>query len=214
VEFANAAAERLYGYGPGELTGLPLVESWAEGAPSGDEEHADDVLHYRDANSDLRPREHTAKRKDGTEFPVEIKASRYLAAGGAKLIAVVRDVSVRRANDLALRRNRENLARSQRMAALGSFDRDLETGELSCSEEFLRIWGLPLEVTRPSLAMLVERVHPQDRENFIATRVAILSGKTGPQARSLPRLQGRFRARRSADPVFRHRPGHYRAQAQ
>jgi PAS domain S-box-containing protein len=182
VEFANAAAERLYGYGPGELTGLPLVESWAEGAPSGDEEHADDVLHYHDANSDLRPREHTAKRKDGTEFPVEIKASRYLAAGGAKLIAVVRDVSVRRANDLALRRNRENLARSQRMAALGSFDRDLETGELSCSEEFLRIWGLPLEVTRPSLAMLVERVHPQDRENFIATRVAILSGKTGPQA--------------------------------
>ncbi|HWE73168.1 MAG TPA: PAS domain-containing protein [Stellaceae bacterium] len=181
IEFANPAAERMHGYAPGEMNGLPLAAIMSDDVKAADEEAAGRVLNIGEEGV-VRVLQRNARRKDGTPLPVEISTCRYRAADGWKLISVVRDVSIREANDLALHRSRENLARAQRLAALGSFDRDLHNGILDCSDEFLRIWGFDPGVTHPTLPMLMERVLPQDREAFIASRVSVLSGKTMPTA--------------------------------
>jgi PAS domain S-box-containing protein len=182
IEFANPAAERIHGYGPGEMNGLPLTEIMAPAAKAEDEQNARRTLFADAPDAAVRTLHRVARRKDGSELPVEITACRYLGADGAKLISVIRDVTVRRATDLALRRSRENLARAQSMAALGSFERDLATGVMECSDEFLRMWGFEMGSGQPSLPALIERVHPQDREGFVASRVAVLSAQPMPNS--------------------------------
>ena len=179
IEFANPVAERIHGYAPGEMNGLPLTAIMSEDVKAQDEEAARRVV-AGDDEGPIRVLQRVARRKDGSLLPIEISTCRYRASDGWKLISVIRDVTLRRESDLALRRSRENLARAQRLAALGSFERDLHSGVLECSEEFLRMWGFDPEVTHPTLPMLMERVAPQDRESFIAARVAVLSGKTMP----------------------------------
>jgi PAS domain S-box-containing protein len=182
IEFANPAAERIYGYGPGEMNGLPLTEIMAPAGKSEDEQQARRTLFSDGADATARVMQRNSKRKDGNELPVEITVRRYVDADGAKLISMIRDVTVRRATDVALRRSRENLARAQSMAALGSFERDLATGVMECSDEFLRMWGFELGSGQPSLPALVACVHPQDREGFVASRVAVLSGQPMPDS--------------------------------
>jgi PAS domain S-box-containing protein len=181
VEFANPAAERIHGYEPGEMTGLPLSAIMADDVKEQDEKAAQ--LAVSEGEEGLtRVFRRQDRRKDGSFVLVEISTCRYRATDGWKLISVIRDVSAREANDLALRRSRENLARAQRLAALGSFDRDLHNGVLECSDEFLRIWGIDPAVQHPTLPMLMERVVPQDREAFVSSRVAVLSGNNMPTA--------------------------------
>jgi PAS domain S-box-containing protein len=179
IEFANPAAERIHGYAPGEMNGLPLSAIMARDAKAQDEESAYRVVKGGD-EATIRVLQRTATRRDGSTLPIEISSRRYRAADGWKLVSVIRDVTIREANDLALRRSRESLARAQRMAGLGSFDRDLHTDLIDCSDEFLRIWGFEAGQAQPTLAMLAERVHPQDRDAFIAARVAVLAGKPMP----------------------------------
>jgi PAS domain S-box-containing protein len=179
IEFANPVAERIFGYAPGEMNGLPLATVMSEDMKAQDQESARQVVEG-DEEGTVRILHRNARRKDGSTLPVEISTCRYRAPEGGKLISVIRDVTVRAENDRALRRSRENLARAQRLALLGSFERDLHSGVLECSEQFLRMWGFDPEVTHPTLPMLMERVAPQDREAFIAARVAVLSGKTMP----------------------------------
>jgi diguanylate cyclase (GGDEF)-like protein/PAS domain S-box-containing protein len=66
------------------------------------------------------------------------------------------------ANVAELRRSRERLAAAQRLARMGSWRLDLETGELQISQEFLDLYGLERE-TRVPRERMWERVHPDDR---------------------------------------------------
>ncbi|HLI21830.1 MAG TPA: PAS domain-containing protein [Stellaceae bacterium] len=176
IEFANPVAERIHGYGPGEMNGLRLTDFMEDEGKRAGEESAQSILAAADAVPSMQVLQRVAQRKDGSRFPIEVTTCPYRASDGRKLISVLRDVTVRQANDVALQRNRESLARSQRMAALGSFDRDLRTGALECSDEFLRIWGIDGAVGLPSLEILVDRVHPDDRAEFVAGRSAVLAG--------------------------------------
>ncbi|HXR86023.1 MAG TPA: PAS domain-containing protein [Stellaceae bacterium] len=179
IEFANPVAERIFGYAPGEMNGMPLAALMSDDVKAQDEESARNIVAGGEEGT-VRILHRDGRRKDGSTLPVEISTCRYRAPDGSKLISVMRDVTIRAENDRALRRSRENLARAQRLALLGSFERDLHSGVLECSEQFLRMWGFDPAVTHPTLPMLMERVAPQDREAFIAARVAVLSGKTMP----------------------------------
>ncbi|HVA14101.1 MAG TPA: PAS domain-containing protein [Stellaceae bacterium] len=175
IEFANPAAEAVYGYGRGEMNGLALTAITVHSDKDNDIEALRLALAGEGRDFGMRVRQRTAKSKTGAEFPVEITSRFYCASNGSKLISVIRDMTAREANDLALRRSRENLARAQSLVALGSFDRDLTTGSVDCSDEFLRIWGLDPS-RQPSPAELIDRVHPEDRAKFIESRDAVLQG--------------------------------------
>ncbi len=175
VNFANAAAEALYGYDPGEMTGLPLGRFMAPATRSTDEQNIARALTDVTLRSDIQGLERVALRKDGTELPVEISASPFDSTEGRMLVAVVRDVRARQARDRALTRSRENLARAQRVASVGSFERDLVSGEVEWSEEYLRIWGVAEQPAQDSFGLLMRLVHPEDRRKFVEAREAILA---------------------------------------
>jgi PAS domain S-box-containing protein len=77
--------------------------------------------------------------------------------------------SLRRARDdlratvAELRRSETYLAEAQRISNTGSFGWKIGTGEIFWSKETYRIMGFA-ETVRPTIGLLLQRVHPDDRE--------------------------------------------------
>ena len=62
-------------------------------------------------------------------------------------------------------RNSENrLASAQRIARLGNWDRDLQSGEMRWSDELFRLFEVEPEKFNPTAEQLVEKIHPEDRD--------------------------------------------------
>src|SRR5689334_1887490 len=92
----NTEAERMFSYTRDELLGKPIELLIPEHVRARHRHHlasytAEPRLRPMGSNLDLRGR-----RKDGSEFPVEISLSPFAAARGLLVIAGIRDVTDRR----------------------------------------------------------------------------------------------------------------------
>ncbi|HME03847.1 MAG TPA: PAS domain S-box protein, partial [Solirubrobacteraceae bacterium] len=100
IKLVNRRTEELFGYEPGELIDRE-VELLVPGRL-----RAEHLAHRGGYVAEPRRREMGAglelygRRKDGSEFPVEISLSPMQADGDLLVIAIVRDVSERRAAEL------------------------------------------------------------------------------------------------------------------
>jgi PAS domain S-box-containing protein len=154
VEYTNVGGQRrFYAHAGGVDTGFIAVAAW-------------------DATVALSTWRRTATMiAGGTLAAVIVITGLFLSA--------IREVRRRQARDSALRQSQEDLARAQRIANLGSFSRNLVTGQVEWSEEFLKIWG-PKEGAHDLTAdFLGQFVHPEDRAKFISVRDIPLADRTG-----------------------------------
>ena len=81
-----------------------------------------------------------------------------------RILSLAVETTERKRQEDRLRSSEARLARAQKMANLGSWELDLETGELQVSEDACRILGMPPEARCTSLEDLLSLVHPEDRE--------------------------------------------------
>ena len=73
------------------------------------------------------------------------------------------DITERKELEEKARRNRERLERSQEIAKVGSWEIDLENGDLSWSDETYRIFEVPIGKSI-SYDEFLEFIHPEDRD--------------------------------------------------
>ncbi|HTD56985.1 MAG TPA: PAS domain S-box protein, partial [Silvibacterium sp.] len=108
IQEANQQAERMFGYPRAELAGQSVDLLIPERLRSAHVHHRE---HYQ-SEPRLRPMgaglELFARRKDGTEFPVDIMLS-PVDTGERLVLAVVRDITVRKEMEEALRLSEERL---------------------------------------------------------------------------------------------------------
>ncbi len=83
----------------------------------------------------------------------------------------------------ALRESERRLAEAERVAHIGYWDRDLDSGRIEMSDESYRIFGLPPEERYRDLATWQERwlelIHPDEREKVFQSYLVARSG--GPR---------------------------------
>jgi diguanylate cyclase (GGDEF)-like protein/PAS domain S-box-containing protein len=102
IQLVNAQAERLFGYAREELLGQPVEALLPERL------RADHVAHRNGFAADPRTRsmgagsELLGRRRDGSEFPVDITLAPLNTERGTFLAAAVRDVTDRRRAEMAL----------------------------------------------------------------------------------------------------------------
>jgi PAS domain S-box-containing protein len=163
----NRALCEIVGYTADELTGLTFQA----------------ITHPEDLDTDLAlaarltrgeiPRYQLGKRyirKDGTIVDVMLSGSVVRGRDGAPLhyVAQIEDVSDRKRAEAALRRSEEALSRAQRVAHLGSWERDLRTGEVHRSAEVYAIYGIEPGPAWSAPNAFARLLHPEDRERVLA----------------------------------------------
>jgi PAS domain S-box-containing protein len=150
---------------------------------------------------------------DGREVAVSQVILTHKAPDGtvAFLSTIARDITDRKRAEDVLRRSEMFLARSQRMAHLGSWSLEPETGTLTWSEELYRIYGVSPGVFAPTVDALMALVHSDDRSAMQAWNSALLSGqKPGPLEFRAVRPDGTVRVIRGAGDVLRDSAGNKR----
>jgi two-component system, cell cycle sensor histidine kinase and response regulator CckA len=172
LAFANPAAERMLGYGPGGLAGKDGHATWhhtrGDGRPYPKEECP--VLAVL---RDRQPRQSSDEvfwRKDGSCFPVEVQSSPIMEKNrvvGA--VVTFRDITQRKQNEAARRRAEEKYRAIFENAMEGLFQTTPDGRFLSANPAIARMLGYssPAELmSAPGDAVARTHVNPQRRHEF------------------------------------------------
>jgi PAS domain S-box-containing protein len=125
ILLVNAHIEELFGYARDELIGKDievLVPVRFAKAHPGDRAH---FFAFPEARAMGAGRELFARRKDGSEFPVEIGLNPIQTPRGLVVLANVVDISARLAAEEVARRNREQVELLSRVSLLGEMTASL-----------------------------------------------------------------------------------------
>ncbi|MBB4196733.1 diguanylate cyclase (GGDEF)-like protein/PAS domain S-box-containing protein [Rhodoblastus sphagnicola] len=115
----------------------------------------------------------------------------------ARCIAVLQDISETVEITERLRESEQLLRLGQQVARIGSFTRDLPTGEITCSAELRAIFGHASDESTLSTQGWLDLVHPDDRARIVAaTRDAV--------ARRAPDIAFSYRINRKDDGDLRY----------
>lgn len=160
--YVNSAFERVTGYSREEVIGRNA--RFLQGSET-DQPGLDEI---RAALREGRVGETLVRnyRKDGSLYWNDLRIAPVHDEQGRlnHFIGISDDVTERREAGDALRRSEERLRRSQLYANIGTWDWNIQTGELICSERIVTLFGYSENKQGTSYKNYFNNVHPDDQQ--------------------------------------------------
>jgi PAS domain S-box-containing protein len=153
-------AEEL-GYAVSELVGHPVQAVFYESDRTAAEGHLADCFAKLGQSMGWELRK---VRKDGSVLWVRERAKAVTRANGPIVLIACEDITARKHAQDELQRREVYLAQAQILSHTGSFGWNLVTGEILWSEETFQIFGYKPAIAKPTVEMILQRVHPDDVE--------------------------------------------------
>jgi len=163
VNSFNRSAERIFGYSAEEMIGRNVNLLMPEPYRG---RHDDYLAAYcRTGHKKVIGigREVQGQRKDGEIFPMDLSVTEMQVGRLRLFVGLVRDISSSRQVEEELRTSQANFAQAQQMAHIGNWSWDLATDSLKWSDEAYRIFGHDPQAFVPTLEILRQAVHGDDR---------------------------------------------------
>lgn len=179
VESFNAAAERLFGYQAEEVIGQNIQMLMPEPYRS---EHDGYLRHYL-ATGEARVigtpgREVTARRKDGSTFPIDLSVSAFRLTDGRHFAGIIRDITARKEIEIRLKesRQRARLVIERALDAIITIDDQGKITEWNDQAE--QVFGWPRNVAIGQL--MAEMIIPPEQlsAHYAGMRRFLKEGKT------------------------------------
>jgi PAS domain S-box-containing protein len=164
-----------------------------------------DVMARRQATQYEEITRHAGGERIGLvmKFPVLNAAGGLSGVGG-----IDTDITDLKLAERAAQESRTLLAEAQKIAGLGSWEWDPQSGRVTWSDELYGIYGLSPEGFTPSFEAYLERVHPEDRQHSGAMVArALMDGRPFTLQERIVRPGGEVRYVRSHGEVLRNARG-------
>lgn len=162
--FANPAYAKILGYdSPAEILALesvmPLIAPYEQERLLG--YHA---VRVKGESAPIRY-EYDAVCKDGSIVTLHQLVTMISWDGKPAVMGAIVDITERKRTEEALRQSEASLAEAQRIAHLGNWERNTQTGELRWSDEVYRIFGVAPQEFGATYEAFLSYVHPDDRND-------------------------------------------------
>jgi PAS domain S-box-containing protein len=107
-------------------------------------------------------------RKDGKLFWASIHITALYSDEGSLLgfTKITRDLTVKRIAEEKLKQQSRQLSIAQKLAHIGSWEWDIETNQVTWSDELYRIYGLKPQEKQITFDLFLEMIHPASREEI------------------------------------------------
>ena len=161
----NSEAELIFGWKESEVIGKTLTETIIPKRYR--EAHDKGMNHFlRTGEGPVinKPIELSALKKNGSEFPVELKISTSKIDDRYIFIGFIRDISIRKEAEETIQSKTNQLMEAQQLAHIGSWEWDVRTNKINWSDELFRIYGLSPQEFKADYESYLKYVHPDDRE--------------------------------------------------
>lgn len=119
IVIVNSQTEKLFGYRREELIGQTVEVFVPERLRAAHPGHRAEFLRAPQSRAMGAGRELFARRKDGSEFPIEIGLSPIHTAGGVLILTVIVDITARKQAEAEAQRQRAELAHVARVSTMG-----------------------------------------------------------------------------------------------
>ena len=100
------------------------------------------------------------RKKDGTDFPVEVTLTPVMLQGIKTILVVWHDLTKRKRAEQLIRDGSERLEEAQAIAHIGSWSLDLASGKVHWSPEMFRIFDFTPSEDAPTSEEIIARYHP------------------------------------------------------
>ncbi|MCT7952520.1 PAS domain S-box protein [Ancylothrix sp. C2] len=173
----NPAYCELYGFTAEELIGQPFTIHFPDSDTSEISFILQEYKNFICTSTENQTGKYCVSRKEGTQLIVDITRSVFQQEDG-QIFAVtsVKDITERHRAEqeknrlvLSLQKSKASLAAAQRVAHIGSWEYDLNTGKITWSEELFHIFGLEANHRELSYPEVVNLIHPEDQKFFQET---------------------------------------------
>jgi PAS domain S-box-containing protein len=160
----NAGAERLFGYSAEEIVGRSIDTI----VPANRQAEEDDILRSIRSGKRVELFETVRRRKDGSLVDVTVAVSPIRDAAGEVVGAskIAHDITTKKEADEKLRQSEHRLAEAQRVAQIGSWERDLRTNQVTWSNETYLLFRAKPSDGRTFESFLAY-LHPEDVPGII-----------------------------------------------
>ncbi len=173
-EYVNEEACRSLGYTREELLGMDLWD--INPSLSRKQWEADMARYYNNRQGGSTVFESVHRRKDGTEYPVEVRAQFFWSGERSLHVSSARDITERKLAEKALRESEERWLFALEGAGDGVWDWNVQTSEVFFSRQWKAMLGYAEHEIGTALDEWDSRIHPNDRDRVYADLKRHLDG--------------------------------------
>jgi PAS domain S-box-containing protein len=153
----------LLGYSHGEFVGKELFQIGL----LKDERASQELFRELQTNGYIRYDDLPLKTKDGRQVPVEFVSNIYQEGDQNIIQCNIRDISLRKRADTALRQSEERFKLVARVVSDVIWDWDLATDKIWWSDGFMTTFGYAASEIEPTIQAWESRIHPDDLRRII-----------------------------------------------
>ncbi len=163
VQSFNPGAESIFGYGPDEVMGRNVSMLVPQAHRSRHDSYIADYLRTGETKVVGKGREVEGRRKDGSNFPMELEIGEMEVGGRRMFAGIARDITERKRAEEALRESEERFRRLVETTNVVVWEMDLSTWRFTyVSPPAVEILGYPMDDWYGE-NFWVDHIHPDDR---------------------------------------------------
>jgi len=164
IVYVNNSVEKIFGYSVEEILTNNLKILMPEKFKQMHESAFSAAVKNGHSKLSGKTLELTGRRKNGEEFPLELSIAEWENNGELFFTGMIKDITIRKSTEKELLQKQQIILQAQQIAKLGSWEWNINSDEVTWSDEMYEIYGIEKDNFGASLDAYKALIHSDDLE--------------------------------------------------